>query len=324
MNDFRSLSESRPLLPSRRRLRIGAASAVAGLLVAADAVALPQLPTERVEHAVEVSPEALVTVMNFAGSVEVRAADPAEDRILRVVAVKRATEDLSDEIAALWFRRLDLEPEQRGRRVHIGTRKATRSNSDNGGLPDLAVAEVPVPDQVPPVSVDLELWLPVGSSLEVRTFSAPIAVVRIGAPEASLLLRSVSGSVTVDRVEADDLRVETVSGTLRLSDARARRGMFQTLTAVIQAGGAFHPGGWYDFQTHSGPVLLEFEPDSSFTLEARTYQGEIVNELPFTGVQGLGSLELNVGTGGADLRVNTFDGPIQLTAADSLVTTPDR
>lgn len=322
MNDLPNLSHSP--LPRGRGRNIGIAVAALGSLVAVNSTALPQLATQRVEHAVEVAPESLVTVMNFAGSVEVRAADPEEGRILRVVGIKRLTEDLSAEMAEVWFERVDLEPEQRGRRVHIGTRKAARATPDDGAPPDLSVAEIPVPDQVPPVSVDLELALPAGSSLEVRTFSAPIGVVRLGAPDASFRLRSVSGSVTLDRVEADDLRVETVSGTLRLSDARARRGQFQTLTAVIQAGGAFHPGGWYDFQTHSGPVLLEFEPDTAFTVEARTYQGEIVNELPIPGRAGPGSLEVTAGASGPYLRVNTFDGPIQLTAADSLITTPDR
>lgn len=315
MNDPRNLSGTR--LPG---FHLGAAAAVLGLQVAAPPAALSQPPVQRVEHAIEVPPEALVTVMNFSGSVEVRG---AEDRILRVVGVKRITEELPEEVANQWFASVDLAPERRGRRVHIGSRASAPSGGD-GSPPELPVSAIPVPDQIPPVSVNLELWLPVGCSVEVRTFSAPILATRVDAPEGSFRLRSVSGAVTVNRIEVNDLRIESVSGTVRLSDAIARRGQFQTLTGVIQAEGGFHPDGWYDFQTHSGPVFLEFEPESSFTLEARTYDAEILNLLPIAGDAGPGRLEVSSGDGGPQLRVNTFDGPIELTVADSLYTTPDR
>ncbi len=305
-----------------------AAVAAAFALLAVGQAAALQTDVQRVEHALEVGASTRVTVLNFAGQVEVHGTDPGEDSTLRIVGVKRLTADLPPDEAARWFARIDLEPERRGRNVHIGPR-ALRARSpaqirDSEPSRDAPVTDIRAPRRIPPVSVDIELWLPFGSSLEVRTFSAPITVVGVGAPDGSFRLRSVSGSVRIEGVEADDLRVDTVSGALRLLDAVAHRGHFQTLAAPIRARGALHPEGWYDFQSHSGEVRLELDPIPGFVVDARTYGGEIRNELGIEAESGSGSLEVRTGASGPHLSVNTFDGLIHLISADSPATTPDR
>lgn len=320
---------ARPVLfrPGSRR---AAAASTAVLLFAAAETAALQSSIERVQHALEIDPETIVTVLNFAGQVDVHATDPGEDHTLRVVGVKRLTADLPEDEAARWFDRIDLEPDRLGRHVHIGPRTPGRSarrpepGADRGPNPDLPVTGIQVPRRIPPVAVDIELWLPFGSSLEVRTFSAPITVTDVGAPEGSFRLRSVSGGVTVEGLEADDLRVETVSGPLRLRDALAHRGHFQTLTASIHAAGRFHPDGWYDFQTHSGAIVLELDPAPGFALAARTYRGEIRNDLAVEFESGPGEIELRTGASGTHLSVNTFEGLIHVTPVDAPGPTPDR
>ena len=251
-------------------------------------MALAQPLTERVEHAVEIPHNARISIMNFAGHVEVHGTDPGEDSTLRVIGVKRLEAELPAEEAERIFEQVNLDLRRRGRRIHIGPNRPRgdrgRSSGDRRESPP--ITEVRPPRRIPPVSVDLEVWLPDGASLEVRTFTAPITIAGIGAPDGDFLLRSVSGPIEIRDLEADDLRAETVSGNLTLADVRAHRGSFMTLTAPIRVTGALQLDGWYEFQTHSGAVLLGLGSLAGFTVAATTYSGEIRSDLDFEAERG--------------------------------------
>lgn len=286
----------------------------AAVFFAGSQMALAQPLTERVEHAVEIPRDARISIMNFAGHVEVHGTDPGEDSTLRVIGVKRLEAELPAEEAERLFERVNLDLRRRGRRIHIGPNRPrgdrNRPAGERRGPP--SVAEVRPPKRIPPVSVDLEVWLPDGASLEVRTFTAPITITGIGGPDGDFLLRSVSGPIEITDLEADDLRVETVSGNLTLADVRAHRGSFMTLTAPIRLTGALQFDGWYEFQTHSGAVLLGLGSLSGFTVAATTYSGEIQSELEFETEHDGRSLEGRYGSGGPQISVSTFGGSIHL------------
>ncbi len=302
-----------PRRPAGRELwgRAGPATAV---VLASSQMALAQPLTERVEHAVEIPSGARISIMNFAGHVEVHGTDPGEDSTLRVIGVKRLEAELPAEEAERIFEQVNLDLRRRGRRIHIGPNRPRgdrgRPSGDRKESPP--ITEVRPPRRIPPVSVDLEVWLPDGASLEVRTFTAPITIAGIGAPDGDFLLRSVSGPIEIRDLEADDLRAETVSGNLTLADVRAHRGSFMTLTAPIRVTGALQLDGWYEFQTHSGAVLLGLGSLAGFTVAATTYSGEIRSELEFEVQRDSRSLEGRHGSGGPQISVSTFGGSIHL------------
>ena len=171
----------------------------AAVFLAGSQLALAQPLTERVEHAVEIPRNARVSIMNFAGHVEVHGTDPGEDSTLRVIGVKRLEAELPAEEAERIFERVNLDLRRRGRRIHIGPNRPRgdrgRPSGDRRESPP--ITEVRPPRRVPPVSVDLEVWLPDGASLEVRTFTAPITITGIRAPDGDFLLRSVSGPIEI-------------------------------------------------------------------------------------------------------------------------------
>lgn len=277
--------------------------------------------TERVEHAVEVGSDATVTVMNFAGHVEVHETDPGEARLLRIVGVKRLTEERPAAEAARLFERVNLDLTRRGRHFHIGPQPRRRDGAPGarpppGAAPDpadeLPITEIRAPRRIPPVSVDLEVWLPDGASLVVRTFSAPISLAGVVSPEGNFRLRSISGAMTVRGLETDTFHAETVSGPLDIRDLTARRSQLQTLGADIHLDGAFLPAGWYDLQTHSGTVTLDLESLSGFTVEATTYTGVIESAFEIDGQSDPRGLHGNWGDGGPQIAVNTFSGAIRL------------
>lgn len=278
--------------------------------------------TERVEHAVEVGRDAMVTVMNFAGNVEVHETDPGEDRILRIVGVKRLTEERPAEEAAQLFGRVNLDLTRRGRHFHIGPQPQGLHGGNRGTPPsadappnpadELPITEIRAPRRIPPVSVDLEVWLPDGASLVVRTFSAPISLAGVESPEGNFRLRSISGAMTVRGLRTDTFQAETVSGPLDIRDLTARRSELQTLSAGIHLDGAYHAAGWYDLQTHSGTVTLDLESLPGFTVEATTYTGAIESAFAVEGRSGPRGLHGNWGDGGPQFAVNTFSGAVRL------------
>ena len=286
----------------------------AAVFVAGSQLALAQPLTERVEHAVEIPLDSQVSIMNFAGHVEVHGTDPGEDRLLRVIGVKRLEADFPAEEAERLFGRVNLDLRRRGRRIHIGPHRprGDRGRSSDERRVDPPVSEVRAPRRIPPVSVDLEVWLPDGASLEVRTFAAAITVTGISAPAGDFLLRSVNGALAIRNLEAHGLRVETVSGDVSLADVRSHRATFKTLTAPIRVSGALLPDGWYEFQTHSGAVSLGLGRVPGFTVTATTYGGEIRNDLDFASERTDRSLDGRSGSGGPQISVNTFSGPIHL------------
>lgn len=288
----------------------------AAMFLAGSQIVLAQPLTERVEHAMEIPSGARVSIMNFAGHVEVHGTDPGEDHTLRVIGVKRLEVELPAEEAERIFDQVDLDLRRRGRRIHVGPirpRSERRTESGRSREPrDQPVTEVRPPRRIPPVSVDLEVWLPDGSSLEVRTFTAAITIAGIAAPDGDFLLRSVSGPIEIRELEAHDLKAETVSGNLHLGDVRAHRASFTTLTAPIQASGALRPDGWYEFQTHSGAVVLGLGSLPGFTVAATTYSGEILNDLDFATERDNRSLEGRYGDAGPQLNISTFGGMIHL------------
>ena len=300
-----------PRRPAGRELwgRAGPATAV---VLASSQMALAQPLTERVEHAVEIPSGARISIMNFAGHVEVHGTDPGEDSTLRVIGVKRLEAELPAEEAERIFEQVNLDLRRRGRRIHIGPNRPRGDRPSRDRRESPPITEVRPPRRIPPVSVDLEVWLPDGASLEVRTFTAPITIAGIGAPDGDFLLRSVSGPIEIRDLEADDLRAETVSGNLTLADVRAHRGSFMTLTAPIRVTGALQLDGWYEFQTHSGAVLLGLGSLAGFTVAATTYSGEIRSELEFEAQRDSRSLEGRHGSGGPQISVSTFGGSIHL------------
>ena len=296
------------------------AAPAAAVFLAGSQLVLAQPLTERVEHAVEIPSDTRISIMNFAGHVEVHGTDPGEDRTLRVIGIKRLETELPAEEAERIFRQINLDLRRRGRRIHIGP---NRPRGEQGGSPApdrssgerkgvTPITEIRPPRRIPPVLVDLEVWLPDGVSLDVRTFTAPITIAEIAAPDGDFLVRSVSGPIEIRDLEAHDLRAETVSGNLNLVNVRSHRASFMTLTAPIRVNGVLALDGWYEFQTHSGAVLLGLGSLPGFTVAATTYSGEIRNDLEFEAERDSRSLEGRYGDGGPQISVSTFGGLIHL------------
>jgi DUF4097 and DUF4098 domain-containing protein YvlB len=225
---------------------------------------------------------------------------------------------------------------------------------DFSGGGDSVSIEVEIPDSYGrrqrDLDSDLEIWVPVGSSLDVETVSAEI---RVSGVNGSLELESVSGEVTVDGAPSS-ADVETVSGNIEVSGSQTRvmaesvsgkieltgvaervdaatvsgsievragdigRGSFEAVSGSVRFSGALSPGARLSADSHSGNVVLDLPAGTSARFQVETFSGNINNdfgggEAERTSRYAPGKrLDFTLGSGDAQVRIETFSGSVTL------------
>src|SRR5262249_20710441 len=90
-----------------------------------------------------------------------------------------------------------------------------------------------------------------------------------------------------------------------------------SVNGTITYEGRIADRGHYSFETHNGDLLMGLPENANATFTIRTYQGSFSTDLP---LQGVGRTELQrgrrvttaLGTGSADVSLETFGGSIRL------------
>lgn len=183
-------------------------------------------------------------------------------------------------------------------------------------------------------AVDYEIWAPPGArlhlyqetgTLRVESFFQDVTVETVAASvslrnlNGHTSVKTLNGSVTAERCTGR-LEATTISGTLRFLDTDAGRLVANTTSGDIYYQGDFQRGASYDFISHDGLIELLLPATASFELDARSVQGEVINELPLRPrshgrvPQGsvMKSLLGTVATGAALVRATSFSGTIRL------------
>lgn len=196
------------------------------------------------------------------------------------------------------------------------------------------------------VSVDYELWVPEGASVEIRSVSGDVSVAPIGgrarvncvSGDVDILgaagadVELVSGGLTVKNIAGDafvkavsgDIRMtaikgsvgaESVSGTIELvdvSDAATVTG--KSVSGNIIYEGTIMPGGRYELKIHSGTIRMTIPASSAFEFEADTFSGVIDSEFEIQVMGKISPREVRgtVNKGGATVRLKSFSGDIEL------------
>jgi len=168
----------------------------------------------------------------------------------------------------------------------------------------------------------------VSGAVDVRNLSGDI---RVEGTSGDLNLYSGDGEVTVRnargkvsaRSEGDDVvlehvwgevRAESGSGDVRLADVDATTLHAGTLDGEVEFDGPLHREGTYTFSVHDGDAVLSLPSDVGANVTVSTFDGEFTSEFPVTvqGLHGGGRFQFTLGGGGADVRVEVFDGEIRL------------
>lgn len=268
-----------------------------------------------VNETLDAEPDGTVTVSNVAGSVEVRGWSRNQVEV---------TGTLGSRVDELIF-------ERDGNEVLI---KVKVPRNSNGG-----------------VSSDLEIRIPVRSSLQVNTVSADIDVADV---EGEQQLESVSGDIETEAHDAD-IELGSVSGDIEVSgDKKAIRSRLNTVSGDIDAenlsgeingesvsgdvntvGGSFNrvslntvngeivyharllDDGRLDIETVNGSVDVDFEGDVSARFDIETFNGAIRNcfgpEAVRTSRYAPGrELKFTEGSGSGRVTIQTLNGSLRL------------
>jgi hypothetical protein len=196
----------------------------------------------------------------------------------------------------------------------------------------------------------LELWVPTGAKVWVKTESASIEVaglegsadlntiggaIRVSGSPRDVYAESMDGrialTVTAPTVRAktasgdislegggDDFRLTTVSGGIRLDPVKPfERARCESVTGDIRFSGALARGASLELESHSGriEVLVPAAVDADF--DVGTFDGTIDNRLtkarPRELVRQRGrTLSFTSGDGGAQVQVRNFKGTVIL------------
>ncbi len=126
---------------------------------------------------------------------------------------------------------------------------------------------------------------------------------------------SVSGNVLFVKTQGR-LEAETVSGDITLQDVDAHELRLKSLSSDVRYQGKLHGGGTYEFQSFSGDVMLTIPADSEFNLAAQTFSGSLNTEFPLQlssgTIGGRGTVRGVVGKGGAQVTATTFNGDVTI------------
>jgi DUF4097 and DUF4098 domain-containing protein YvlB len=302
---------------------ISRTSFVIALALAATAAAQRE---ERFNRTLDVGGQGELTLANVSGDIHVEGASGSQ---IVIEAVKRVDEDGDPDL----LDSVEIDVMQTGDRVRVETRYTGRhgrhdheggvSVSYRVGVPrgsavelhsvsgDVTLLSVSGAASVESVSGDVSAS-DVASLVEAKSVSGDVRVLRARSSR-DVEIASVSGEVFVENIEAEEVNVSSVSGNVTLDGVSCNRAALESVSGEIRYTGSIARGGRYDFQSHSGDVVITIGDDVGFQLEASTFSGEIESDLPLKAtssdrkhrqVSGVS------GDGSAFIEAQTFSGNV--------------
>jgi DUF4097 and DUF4098 domain-containing protein YvlB len=270
---------------------------------------------ERVDRRIDAAGDAIVTIQNTAGSVEIRGWSRNE------VEVKG---DLGRDVEELLLERDGKEVRievraPRGNNVRIGSDLEIRvpqgsSVEVSGVSNDIDIADVRGDLRLSAVSGDIDAEGSEGD-IEIETVSGDVQVEGRG-QEGDHRFNTVSGDIDVQNVSGD-IAMESVSGDLLLVDGTFERVNLNTTSADVVFRAALAGSGRLDVETINGDLDINFSDEVSARFDIETFNGEIRNcfgpEPVRTSRYTPGSeLKFTAGGGSGRVTIRTLNGDLRL------------
>jgi hypothetical protein len=188
--------------------------------------------------------------------------------------------------------------------------------------------------------VTLPPWMPlrldgVNVSVNARGVTGGMAVstingeIRVVDGQGALSLESVQGEIVVRRsggriqahaingvIELDQVRgaivAETVNGEILLRRVVSDSIAASTVNGALCFDGALRAGGVYRFTTHNGDIAIGIADGSDARVSVATYSGDFVSDFPVRKPRESNRFAFQIGSGGALLDLESFQGKIRL------------
>jgi DUF4097 and DUF4098 domain-containing protein YvlB len=137
--------------------------------------------------------------------------------------------------------------------------------------------------------------------------------VEVNGASGKLEVNSVSEDVRLTDVEGD-ISTETVNGDIELTNVRSTSLEGATVNGDITFVGGLRNGGRYHFTTHDGDVTVRIPPNANAAVAVSTFSGDFQSSFPVKITETRRGKRFNfvLGSGGADLDLESFQGAIRL------------
>ncbi len=145
------------------------------------------------------------------------------------------------------------------------------------------------------------------------TASSVQGKVQVQGARAELELSSVNESVVISDV-VGRISAETVNGEVSLENVRSGELDVSTVNGDVRFEGALADDGQYHFSTHNGTVRVCIPEGSNVSVSASTVNGEFHTDFPVAVHSSAGRkhLEFTLGSGRAELELESFQGSVEL------------
>jgi DUF4097 and DUF4098 domain-containing protein YvlB len=270
---------------------------------------------EPVDRKLDAPGDAIVTIQNTAGSVDIRGWSRNEVEV---------TGELGRDVEELVFERDGKEirievraPRKNNRRIgsDLSIRVPERSSVNVSGVStDIDVADVRGDIRLSAVSGDMDVQGFEGD-LEIETVSGDIEAEGSG-QQADVRFNTVSGDIDLQNVSGA-ISMTSVSGDLTLVDGSFERAKFNTTSGDIVYHAGLGGNGRLDIDTINGDLDVRFDGDLSARFDIETFNGDIRNcfgpEPQRTSRYAPGrELKFTEGGGSSRVTIRTLNGDVRL------------
>ena len=276
--------------------------------------------------------------------------------LLAAVAISGFHQGTDTTVSLRGSNRLELSSTEGEITVQTWNRNAIRVEADHDDDTRIEIDEggrtvsVRARARYGPAEVSWRLTVPAEMSLDLSSQSGDVRVsgikgeVSISTVEGNISVQGGTGFVTLESVEGDiellstagrisastvdgeitirgasgDLKASAVDGDVNLEDIDSSNLEANTVDGNISFNGQIRAGGRYRLSSHDGDVTVT-TPSINAEVSVSTFSGEFESDYPVTlkNMQKRGRMSFTLGTGGARLELESFDGTVALRKASS-------
>jgi DUF4097 and DUF4098 domain-containing protein YvlB len=137
--------------------------------------------------------------------------------------------------------------------------------------------------------------------------------VTIAGARGQVSANSVNGGILVSGATGP-VEATTVNGSVELRGIDSRSVEATTVNGSVVYDGTLHRDGRYSLKSHNGPIVLSVPPGTGADVSVSTFQGTFSASFPitFTEARQGKSFRFALGSGGASIELQSFNGPIRL------------
>ncbi|MEN3338736.1 MAG: hypothetical protein V7647_2412, partial [Acidobacteriota bacterium] len=156
------------------------------------------------------------------------------------------------------------------------------------------------------------------SSVTAKTIEGQVVV---EGARGKVDVSSVNEGITITGA-GGEISAETTNGSIRLARIDATSVDVATINGDVTFDGTLSDNGRYSFNSHNGDIVLTVPETSNATFNVRTYNGEFSTTLALKGPDPSGvrrgkRVSYTLGSGGADVDLESFGGEISVRRAGS-------